>query len=391
MPGVMGMGLLIVLASLSTVSPSRAQEAYPEVHGQADSVGILLSELADRIHSLRPRVEAARRAAQRADSLRIDSIRRAEQIPQDTLRVGPLRIVTVPEQVELARAVFSEVWGLFQPLVMGSENLLDDDLFLFRYGWRFGGIYLEGGQVHNVEMTHRFGMDRLRSKVRDALGHALVQSLPTDDSSLRSWVGMTPITPPLDWSWIYRELASTPALAARKCYGGEVEWCWEALGVSRGDGGWEGWYTPEERRVLVKSRFESRLPRLSLGFERVDLLVHGCVELESDRACLEVLGNWPGKVPLGVTARASMVAEALTQGGEGAFSRLIQSPDTALVARLTWAAGLPADTLAARWRARVLSSRPNVNAGLLLSPLSLIFWILLLLYFATRSTPWRLG
>lgn len=359
-----------------------------------DSTQARLSELETLMQALQPRVEAARREARRADSLRTDSLKRARQIPLDTVQVGPLRIVTVPEQTELAREVFSEIWEVYQPLVMGSEDLLHGHLFLFRYGWRFGETYLEGDHVHNVEMSRRFGMDRLRAKVRNALGHALVQSLPPDASSLRDWVGMTPLTPPLDWSWIYRELASTPALAARRCYQGDVGWCLEALGISMGNGGWEEWYTPEERRLLVERRFESRTRLAGFdvpGLTREALLVHGCLELRVDRACLEILEAWPGKIPLSVSARASLVAEALRQGGEGAFSRLIGSPDTALVARLTWAASLPADTLAVRWRDTVLSSRPRVHAGLLLSPLPLILWVLLLLFFASRSTPWRLG
>ena len=54
-------------------------------------------------------------------------------------------------------------------------------------------------------------------------------------------------------------------------------------------------------------------------------------------------------------------------------------------------AAVPPDTLMARWRARTLQARPNLHAGLLLSPLSLLIWILLIAALATRSTRWRLG
>ena len=371
------------------VSPSHPP-TMQESREQPVQLDPRLRELGEHISALRPVVDSAQRAAQRADSSRADSLRQAREVPVDTLQVGPLTIVTVPAQGDLARSVFGQVWDLFQPLLRGSEDLLDDHVFVFQYGWRLGGIYPAGEHIHNVQMSRRFGMDKLENKARDALGQALVQSLPSQAKPLGNWVGMTPLNPPRDWSWIYRELVSTPSLAARKCYQGEVAWCWDALGVPRGDGGWESWYTPEERRLLVESRFKNRLVHRGV-FDKVDLLTHGCVSLQSDAACIEVLENWPGRVPLGATVRASMVAEALTQGGEGAFSRLVQGQDTAILQRLAQAAGMSPDSLATRWRERVLAARPNNHAGLLRSPASLFLWILLLLFFATRSTTRRLG
>ena len=82
---------------------------------------------------------------------------------------------------------------------------------------------------------------------------------------------------------------------------------------------------------------------------------------------------------------------ALEMGGEGSFTRLISRPQDPLRDRLAYAAGVPAETVAARWRSRVLESKPNAQAGLLLSPLSLLVWLILLTAFATRSTRWRLG
>jgi len=350
-----------------------------------------LEELGKEIEALRPQVEAARRVAVRADSIHTDSIRHANQVPLDTITVGPLRIATPPDQADLAREVFSDIWQTFQPLLEGSEDLLADELFVFRYGWYLGGMYLEGDRVQSVEMNRRYGMDRLRAKVRDGLGHVLVRALPPEAASIQEWVGMSPLTPPLDWSWIYRELASTPSFAVRGCYRGQAAECWAALGLPRGEGGWKAWYTPEERRLLVSARFARSPVGDRVPLRRIDLLIHGCLHLESDGACLKILEDLPGATPLSVSARASMVAEALSLGGEGAFARMINSPDTSVLGRLTYAAQLPADTLAARWRERVLLARPNLHAELPLAPISTVFWVLLLLLFATRSTRWRLG
>jgi hypothetical protein len=163
------------------------------------------------------------------------------------------------------------------------------------------------------------------------------------------------------------------------------------MGIPAGEGGWREWYTPEERRLLVDSGWGDALMREARSLTSADLMLHGCLVLGSDSACIHFLEEMPGRIPLGTWSRASMVAEALTQGGEGAFSRLIEDPDLSIKDRLALAAGMPADTLAARWRERTISARPQVHAGLLLSPIPLLFWLLLLLYFATRSTHWRLG
>jgi hypothetical protein len=336
-------------------------------------------------------VDRALTAAVEADSLFSDSIRRANQLPVDTIPVGPLRIVTLPGQQELAREVFQEAWTSFSPLVRGSEHVLSDHLFVFRYGWRTGGMYLDGEKIHNVEMSRRWGMSRLQQKVRRGLGEALRDALPPDSSGLARWVGDLPLTPPEDWSWIYRELAATPSMVVRECYEGELPMCWEALGLTETEDGWLTWYSPEERRLLVEDRWSHRPFLGGVLLEGPDLILHGCLELASDAACIQILSEWPGRIPLETPSRASIVAEALTQGGEGAFPRLIADPGASIKERLAHAAGLPADTLVARWRVKVLESGPATQGDLFRSPFSLAFWLALLFFLATRSTSRRLG
>jgi hypothetical protein len=356
-----------------------------------------LAEIGTRIEALGAHLQRARLAAERADSLRKDSLKAANQIRLDTLWVGPLRIAHRSEQKRLAREVFEEVWADFAPMVKGSESLLSEQIFVFRYGWRFEGMYLDGPHVRNVEMSRRFGRGRLARKARDEMGRALLTALPADSAQLREWMGNRPLTPPDDWSWAYRDLASTPALAARRCYRGEIAWCWEAMGLSLGGGGWEEWYSPEERRLLVESRYGYWLRDGTGRLRRAGLLAHACVNLKLDRACVVLLedpwsqGRAPVRIPLEPDTRASLVSEALSQGGEGAFTRFVSQPEAPLRDRLSMAAGLEADTLMVRWRARVLEARPELHAGLLRSPISLALWILILVALATRSTRWRLG
>ena len=126
--------MALVLLLESPVGSLEAQEARP----------LTLEEVGLRIERLRPRVDAALAAAQRADAHHADSVRRANQIPIDTIQVGPLNVIIVPWQEDLARELFSESWDAFRPLLSGSEDVLSDQYFLFRFAWRFEGMYLEG-------------------------------------------------------------------------------------------------------------------------------------------------------------------------------------------------------------------------------------------------------
>ena len=102
------------VVGLAWLSPLGGQVADPST----------LEELGRRIEELRPRVDEALRRANHVDSVRNDSIREASRIPLDTLFVGPLRIVTHPGQVALAREVFTPLVEEFTPILKGSESLL---------------------------------------------------------------------------------------------------------------------------------------------------------------------------------------------------------------------------------------------------------------------------
>ncbi len=379
--GALVKGVLLGLALLAPGSPLLGQGA-----GEGD-----LGEMGERISLLRDQLRGARRAADLADSVRADSLKRANQVPLDTITVGPLRVVALPEQVGLAREVFQSVWEGFRPLVRGSEEVLSSQLFIFRYAWRFDGMYLEGEGVHSVEMSRRFGRDRLESKARDRLGFAILSALPEGKPGLRWWIGNRSLATGDDWSWIYRDLAASPSAAAHRCFRGDIPWCWEAMGVSRQEEGWINWYTPEERRILVEAKRGYRLRMDRVRWSSPYLLVHGCVVLESDRACLEILREFPSEIPLGTAARASLAALALRKGGEGAFSRLAMASGEGIREQLAAAAGIPADSLMSLWQARVLQEKPRLHADLLQAPLSLLFWVFLLTLAARRSTSWRLG
>ena len=106
-----GLGLLSILTALAAPAGALAQEASPD-----------LEQVGRRVLEASVRLEAAREAADRADSLRKDSLVSANQIGLDTLQLGPLRIAHLPQQRKLAEEVFGEVWSDFAPLLAGSEE-----------------------------------------------------------------------------------------------------------------------------------------------------------------------------------------------------------------------------------------------------------------------------
>jgi hypothetical protein len=352
--------------------------------------------MGERIEDVRTRLDEAEEIAKRADSIRVDSLRSANQVELDTAWVGPLRVAHLPTQKALAEEVFGEVWSAFDPLLADAHRVLSPHLFVFRYAWRLEGMYLQGPEIHKVEMSRRFGRARLLEKARNAVARAITYALP-QDSVVRKWMGNQALTSPADLEWVYRDLASTPAMAARRCYRGDLQSCWAAMGLPPGEGGWKKWYSQEERWMMVRSRYGYRLDLPRSRPDKIDLLTHGCVNLRSDRACLLLLERpWdvyqgPPRIPLGPQTRASLLTLAIVEGGEGSFTRFLAEPDAPLRDRMASAAGLPPDTLMARWRMHVLDARPAVHAGLLLSPFSLALWILALLALASRSTRWRFG
>ena len=381
---------LLLLCLLAGASASVAQEAPPP---RLDQVG-------RRIEALRPEVDEAARLVRLADRARADSVRAANQIPQDTVIVGVFEVVTVDGQGMLARDIFQAQVEEFARLIRGSEELFRDHTWVFDYGWWRRPIYVDAEVVHEVLMSRRYSRERLAGKVRRAMGDALLKALPEDAGGLADWAQTGSFLPPDDWSGFYREMVSTPSLAVRRCFEGDLRWCWEAVGLSDREGGDRDWYSPAERRRLVESRYEFWLWPEDNRLETRVLLVRGCLLLESDRACDLVLEGYPRndweerldyRIPFSGAARGTLVAEALRIGGEGAFTRLVSQPEEPIKDRLVHAAGVPAETLMAEWRDRVLNARPNTQAGLLLSPAALVFWLILIIALATRSTRWRFG
>jgi hypothetical protein len=371
--GGFGPGFLLVLAALSPFGGGI------EAQSAGDSALAAAREELDR---LIPRLDRLRDRATYAESQERMRKLREEQLPVDTFLVGPFRVVSLSEQRELATELMGDAWAEFQPLVDGSEDLVRPRTFLIHYYWsRDGMVFYGDSLLQRVELSRRYPVGSLRRATLEAVGNTLMKGMPP---ALREWSGGQPRVPLQHLPGVARELITKPSTATRRCFQGELAGCAEALGLRGTEGGWERWYTAEERRFYIR---RSTRP---VG-DRETALWEGCVDGGIDDACDLLLRDREPLIPFTTEARASFLGHALWTGGAGAFQRLREADGEPLEDRLVAAAGIPRDSLLASWRREVLAARPSVWGGLGRSPLALLFWVAIFGALAMRSTRWRLG
>jgi len=397
-------GSVLVAAAMALV-PLPAAGAVPPQDAQSPD------EVLRRIEVLRPELAVAREAARDARlRQRLEEAQR-EHPPMDTLAVGQLRIVAPPDQADLARELFSEVWGEHYANVTGSPSLAAR---YFTFQWRMlpEEIYMTpaadgGAPVTRVEL-YRFtdrSRDALKRRIRVALSDALAQDFARD-------------TPIGRWLWGYHSGDLEPAVAFRQlslaaslggafetCLDGDAAACWVAetlmdspVPTESGDAPLTASFSEEDKIALVRRVFDRQI---SIGDRRVSLL--GGRSLEDFDACLveKVAGACDRFVPGslawyfdtaggGTAIRWTFFWNAIRSGGPGAWERAIERPDATPAEVLTHASGLEPDQLAAGWLEETLQGRPTLSADLGVTRWAVFVWVLIFLALALRSTRWRL-
>src|SRR5687768_8045789 len=111
-----------VLWALLALMPARAAAQQPAS----------AAELEAEVARLTPLYLDAERTAIAAEETR-DS-RREAGVEQDTVQVGPLRIVTSRAQVERARRLFTEEWARWDAITRGRTERLDRITYVFHVG-----------------------------------------------------------------------------------------------------------------------------------------------------------------------------------------------------------------------------------------------------------------
>ena len=359
-------------------SPLAAQDARQTVE-----------ELERRVRELQPMVYEAHREAEAARERRVLEEKIRNQTETDTIQVGPLRVVTLPDQVDLAREVLGGILDE-EYAFLTSGTALDDELFTFEWRTPLAPIFLEDGNANRrVEVQRYRSRDVVEERVRAAIGSILIMKLDYD-VPVRRWIA-GPIREPADLSWTYRQVALTSSNATRACIAGDPMACWAGLGLGVTDADrLATWYSEEERIRTVWSQMRTFRARRQAD----DPDIVACVERRDVPACDRVILErlyWWDATPLSQEVRATMLWYALERGGEGAWDRLAGSIDEPLAQALLQTSGLTAEELAEGWRAWVVQARPEVHAVLGTTRWAAFFWILILIALAMRSTRWRLG
>jgi hypothetical protein len=344
-------------------------------------------ELLRQIDSLIPLLGEAEVAAADARARREDAERRAAAPATDTLRVGPLRIVTLPGQHTQAERVYRGVWEGEYASFLAHSPSLDSVFFTFDWSATLSPIYIEG-TVQRVEVRAWRPRSVVEHLVRQAVGSVLL--LDVGGTALSRWSSAN-VRVPQEPEEIYRELALSASKAARACMEGDPDACWSALGLGHEADPYplDEWYSPEERRALAGRRWPTRQQQPAWD----DCVENGRTD-RCDLYLAEVLdrhGIPASLAPLGSAPRAAMLWVALQTGGEGAWDRLREDPDASPGTALLHAAGTSRDRLARTWLAYVLDHRPPSWAGVGTSFLRALLWIAALGALAMRSTRWRLG
>lgn len=375
-----------LLATVVTTAPrSLAAQDGPDASLE-ERIEALEVEIQARIPDVEAAVERARRAEERRDS-----IRRANRgVETDTLAIGPLTVVTVPEDAEEARRFVSRIWSEEFESWLGSdaEGIFDDVVLSFQYGPRRRHIEVRGPALHVSERSWwpEAGVERaIRSVLQN---HVRVRLLPGD---LRAWIenGAFALDDP---ARLYRRLALARSDVAHECFEGRAEACLTALGL--GDSDPATWYGDAHLAALARD------PRFDATF--------GCFVRPGSEWCEEAgtvsptLGfRW---LPMPRVLRASFLWYTLQRGGEGALERLVEGRDDPHVRsptefgavyreRFEAAGGVDAPELAEGWRAWIFTGKPSEGHADVptRARLSAFLWIVFFAALATRSKRCRLG
>jgi hypothetical protein len=318
-------------------------------------------------------------------------MREAAEVPTpvDTVTVGPLRIVTTPDEVEPARDLFSEVWLERFPNVSASPSLASRT-FVFQWRASYSPLNVQPGpdqQLVGVEISRVWAPTRARAKalVADAIARALVSDFP-NRSPMNQWLTLTADPGP---ELAYRHLASGTNGATGGCLAADVAACMAALGLrlSDSESRLDEWFSPQERREMVGNA------ALAERVDRDGILYRRCFEENDANACNPLLADldWVASLPTSDRLRAHLLWFAARVGGEGAWLRALDRVDEPMPEVLASMSGRPLEQLVAEWRADVVANRPNVQAGLGGKGTRALFWSLIFVAFAMRSTRWRLA
>jgi hypothetical protein len=317
--------------------------------------------------------EALRRVEAQLDSMRGVAELRANALAAasatDTAVAGGLRVTTSAPLRPLAQAAADQAWAL-----------------LVR---RFGASVTSGATIPVIQFgdatsSPLAGADT--SEVARGFERLASDAIWRDQGALfAEWLrGNVPGVefPASDRAVIAEELLRTPARSNPACYRGDTAACAVSLGLRAGPDTLTEWYLPES------------WPRLATmvggQLSGSETMAQQQCEASGDlAACRTILTPAHVLPPVSVGGRRFLLQEALDVGGDGAFERLTAAGNIPLADRLADAAGMPLDSLLARWSASIRAATPRGPARPAWELLLAAAWSAVLLAVVLGGPRWR--
>jgi hypothetical protein len=329
-----------------------------------------------RIDSLIPEWRAANRAVLMADSVRRARRLASEQEPLDTLVLPAFMIVARHKQA-------AETFAAFRAAVRRRGDMLEgiprDRHVTLLVQWevdRYRTLELMSGRPrHRLVSLYGVNPDRRRRSAFSGVDGALVDFL---SPSVRAWLADPNLLNRTDRAHVYRELATSSSAHARGCFRRDPSACLAALELNDTPDPTRGYTIPQLQHFVRRVSSYHEAPRAT------------CLQRGELASCLESFKSYGGPpLPLGRSARASLVMFALERGRKGSLARMAGQSDATPVRALAAAAGMPPEELIRAWRDDVDQHRHVTRAGLPGAALAALFWSLVALLVALRSTRRR--
>jgi hypothetical protein len=333
----------------------------------------------------RARIE--RLARRYDDLLRREKGSEAANLPRvDSAQVRGVWIFTDSAESTVFRGALASLRGtLVDWLGRDADRLLDGARIGVRFapahpGW---GRLLSGDAQLVAVQQYRPTAASLHGQLTHAAAVLLVRRGGASLADWRSDVRLFQDPAPLREA-AYFELVTAGVPGARGCFDGSLDACARALGL-RSDLPARSLDADTERRRFVATRLRHRATEPALAPSYA-----ACVEQGDGAACLAFLERAGVREPtLSTRAAWTLLASVRDLDGGGALARFFGDTAGPVVPRLERAAGMPLDSLLARWRETVLAHRPPPTAVPGIAQWLVLGWAGVLVALATRSTRWR--
>jgi len=335
-------------------------------------------------------LEEASDSARQSFYERIDSIA-PRQV--DTIRVGTLTVLAEHSAVDLVREATIEAWDRLSNELRSDTGLLVHKAVYFPKQGK-GPSPVAQNVVVGFSLDDETHADQVVAAIIGAADKILIRQVR---GRIASWLP-SPLLAELmsarssrsgaaHFEWTYVTLVTSPRSMDRGCFVGRIESCKHALGINEVDDPVIELYDARERRRLVEELTWSRANVFGMATLR-----HGCTAAGRDSDCIEYLEAVPrDMLPLPYTSgvRRSLMRIAIEAGGDGSYGRLVRSDTSNVADMLESVSGLAVDSLVAHWYGAVMDARPAPTTITTALALSSVFWMVLFLLTATRSSRWR--